>query len=155
MNTSRFDRTASIVRHGSRCLAAVCIVYFLNYWLTPMLVGEIRLQVALRPHVYTTLGRDFQSPRVHSVARYGMVNTALEFSMFEMMGRTATLAFLGEPDVKQSDRGKEVFLYRIATQGVAPVRSILFPGRFKNDRVWTLRLEFEGNSVVSATLTLL
>ena len=156
MSIFQWNRVGSQLQQVLRCIFAACVLYGVNYCLTPLIVGETRIQVALRPRVYRSTNiTDWQADNRYGVSRYAMVNAELRHRIFQMAGRTAALQLLGEPDIREVEAGKEVYFYRITSQFHAPVRSVLFPGRFKNDRIWTLRIEFEGKRVVAARLTLL
>lgn len=156
MNIFQWNRLRSLLQQVLCFTFAACAIYGVNYCLTPLIVGETRLQVALRPRVYRSTNiADWQADNRYGVSRYAMVNVELRHRIFQMAGRTAALQLLGEPDIREVGAGRQVYFYLITSQFHAPVRSILFPGRFKNNRTWALRIEFDGQRVVGASLTLL
>lgn len=136
-------------------LVCICIIYCSNYVLTPLIVGETRLQVALRPRVYIPSSiAAWNVDHCYGLNRYAIANTELRYGTFQMMGKRAALQLCGKPDLEEIREKRHIVYYFLTSQSAAPVRSVFYPGRFKNKGTWSLKIEFEGERVAVATMTL-
>lgn len=143
-------------RHVSGAVVLVCIIYCSNYVFTPLIVGETRLQVALRPRVYIPSSiAGWNVEHCYGLNRYAIANIELKYGTFQMMGKRAALQLCGKPDLEETRGKRQIVYYFLTNQSLAPVYSVFFPRRFKNNGAWALRLEFEGNHVVTANITVL
>lgn len=138
---------------GITCLL-LSLVYCINYVIAPLLVGGKRLQAALRPRVYSTpRAATWMKEANGELQQYAEANALLRFGYLQELGRTELLSLVGAAGVLTTDGHRGLWLCDLVTQGAAPVRSWLFPGRFDNRGIWVFRIEFMGEQIADARIT--
>ena len=126
-------------------IAAVAVLYAVNYIFTPEIVGITKLETFFRPKGELKFESETWKQKQPSSwgERYGMVDDLIRTHLALGRSQQEVEALLGKPDIAAPLDGGEVILcYALASQKDYPARSILFPGRLGNLEPWILRLRF-------------
>lgn len=132
-------------------LAALPVLFLLNYMLTPALVGENRLEEFFRPR--GEMAFDSAAWRETSPAagkRYEMTDDLLASGRLLGLTETQVKALLGEPNSTGDEEGEKVLVYHLAKQRDYPAKSLWFPGFFPNHEAWMLAVRVRNGSAQSA-----
>lgn len=132
-------------------LAALLVLFSLNYVFTPALVGEDRLEEFFRPRGEMA----FDSPtwRESSIAagkRYEMTDDLLDSGRLIGLTETQVKVLLGEPNSMGDEDDERVLVYHLAKQRDYPAKSLWFPRFFPNHEAWMLAVRVRNGSAQSA-----
>lgn len=124
-------------------VVVVCLLffYFLNYIITPSIVGEIRLEELCRPRGNLKFSSDIwrQSDAI-SGKRFEMVDDLLKSGLIIGLNETQVDKLLGRADIASSQLGERQLTYQLGFQRDYPVRSVWFPYCFPNQDQWKLEI---------------
>jgi hypothetical protein len=146
------------LKRGIVLVVSLAIAYTLNFFLTPLLVGE-RLELYFRPHfgskfdseVWRLTGpKSWKPGGPHYGSRYEMVDDLLGSGRVVGMAEDSLLTMLGTPELADSKAGEKRLFYVLGDQRTYPARSIWFPGWFANLDRWMLQVELRDGKACSA-----
>lgn len=142
-------RELSFLVKGIVCLLAI---FILNYLVTPIFVGENKLEEFFRPR--GKLDFDplmWKSAAMDSGKRYEMVDSLLDSRQLLGLSDLRVKQILGEPSALNfTEQGDKVMTYYLSRQRNYPASSFLFPYFFPNHEIWMLSLLLTNRNVESA-----
>jgi hypothetical protein len=127
------------------------LLYCANYFITPNVVGIVRLETGCRPRggVRFDSGK-WKEPSASAGKRYEMVDSLLADGILPGVNVAQLRDLLGRPDMTQQKDGDQLLFYMLGTQNTFPSRSFWFPGLFANCDRWFLEIRLHGGKVESA-----
>ncbi len=133
-------------------MLVIGFVYFVNYLVTPCIVGE-RLEVYFRPRLSepfrSELWRRASSsgdPELYG-KRYRMVDNLIRSKLLVGASESGVKERLGPPESSSQAGTTARLFYFLANQKQYPARSVLFPGAFANLDRWMLEIELHNGTV--------
>ena len=129
------------------------LLYWINYNVTPDLIGPNRLEIFCRPRgnlkFDSKLWKD--SPYIlERSKRYEMVDDLLSRSLLIGLNESGIQRLIGHPNTSNDTNGVGIYVYYLARQKDYPAKSIWFPGQFPNHEAWMLEIIFKGGKATSA-----
>lgn len=126
------------------------ILYGLNYFVTPDMVGIANLEVSCRPRGNLDFDPDeWKQLLPLSGKRYEMVDNLLADRAIINLDANQIEKLLGKPDLV-GDKEDRLFFYILGDQRAYPSKSIWFPGLFPNHDRWMLELRIRNGKAHSA-----
>lgn len=132
-------------------LAVLPALYFVNYMLTPAVVGENRLEEYFRPRGQRTFdSAEWKESSPAAGIRYEMTDHLLASGQLTGLTEPQVIALLGEPNSTSDEQGDKLLVYHLAKQRDYPAKSLWFPGFFPNHEAWMLAVRVRNGSAQSA-----
>jgi hypothetical protein len=132
---------------------AIPVLYLVNLFVTPELVGPNRLEILCRPRGSMEFDASLwnTSPAVWGESkRYEMVDNLLAKGRLIGLSEPDLKKLLGDANSVGNVSDDEALYYNLARQKDYPARSIWFPGAFPNHEIWILEVVLRQGKVHSA-----
>jgi hypothetical protein len=126
-------------------------LYAVNYFVTPDLVGVIKLEERCRPLGKLKFNSGiWKQATPSSGKRFEMVDDLLAAVTLINLDTNQVENLLGEPDIVSDQQGEIQFVYVLGDQRKYPARSIWFPCLFANLDRWMLEVRLRNEKVYFA-----
>jgi hypothetical protein len=134
----RLSKKSKLVLVG---LASLAALYAVNYFVTPDLIGVVKLEEHCRPRGKLKFdSENWKQAAPTSGKRFEMVDNLLASGLLLNLDATQVETLLGKADIVSDQQGEKQFVYLLADQRAFPAKSVFFPGFFANLDQWMLEI---------------
>jgi hypothetical protein len=128
------------------------LLYGLNYFLLPDLVGITSLEVRCRPRGKLRFDSHTWKISPSTGKRYEMVDDLVAARFINNLDAEQIEGLLGKPDFTSAKENEVFLFYILGEQKAYPSKSFWFPGLFPNQDQWMLEIRLRNGRAYSANV---